>query len=144
MNFCKLPMLILMLILTGSFCGCVSDENEITEEDKLTELEKEIVVSHVRRFVLRSKKIKLNQAERQRVEKEKPVMHIYYTSRKTGQLSIRWQLPNYRLLLLQRSGNLLSSERADWVVRIISDKASGKIPKDFYGAHGEDISLPPK
>ena len=142
MNFCKLPILI--LLLAGMFCGCVSGDNGITEKDKLTDLEKGIVVSHVRRFVMRSRKIKLTEAERQRIQKENPVMNIRYTGHKTGQLSIRWQLPNYRLLLLQRSGNLLSSERADWIVRIISDQASGKIPQNFYGAHGEDISLPPK
>ncbi len=142
MDFCKLP--VLLLLLAGIFCGCVSDESGIEEKDKLTDLEKEIVISHVRRFVLRAKKIKLNEAERQRIQKDTPVMHINYTGYKTGHLSIRWKLPNYRLLLLQRSGNLLSSERADWIVRIISDQASGKIPQNFYGAHGEDISLPPK
>jgi len=142
MNFVKLP--VLFLLMTGMFCGCVSDEYEITEKDRLSELEKGIVISHVRRFVLHSPKIKLSEAERQRVQTEDPVLHIRYTGHKTGQLSIRWKLPNYRLLLLQRSGNLLSSERADWIVRIISDQASGKIPRNFYGAHGEDISLPPR
>ena len=57
---------------------------------------------------------------------------------------MRWNLPNYRVLMLQRSGKLLSDNRADWTIRLITDQASGKIPKNFYGANGEDISLPPR
>ena len=133
----------LFLLLAGVLCGCAGD-SVITEKDKLTDTEKEIVVSHVRRFISKAKKMHLTPAERQLIQTVPPSMHIHYTGHKAGQLSIRWQLPNYRLLLLHRSGNLLSSERADWSVRIISDQASGKIPKNFYGARGEDISLPPR
>lgn len=142
MSYFRLPVFV--LFLAGMFCGCVSEEYEFNEKDQLSDLEKEIVVSHVRRFVLQAKKIRLTEADRQRIRSEEPVLHIRYSGYKSGQLSVRWQLPNYRLLLLQRSGNLLSSERADWIVRVISDQASGKIPKNFYGANGEDISLPPR
>ena len=138
-----LHLSILYLFAAGLLCGCAGDAL-ITDKDRLTENEKAIVVSHVRRFISKAKKIHLTNEERQMVRTVPPAMHIHYTGHKSGQLSIRWQLPNYRLLLLHRSGNLLSSERADWTVRIISDQASGKIPKNFYGARGEDISLPPK
>ena len=138
-----LHLQVLFLFLAGVFSGCVGD-SMITEKDHLTDTEKEIVISHVRRFITKAKKIHLTNAERQMIQTVAPSMHIHYTGHKSGQLSIRWQLPNYRLLLLQRSGNLLSPERADWTVRIISDQASGKIPKNFFGARGEDISLPPK
>ena len=141
MKFVRLQ--VLYLFLAGLLCSCASD-SMITEKDHLTDTEKEIVVSHVRRFISKAKKMHLTPAERQMIQTVPPSMHIHYTGHKSGQLSIRWQLPNYRLLLLHRSGNLLSSERADWTVRIISDQASGKIPKNFYGARGEDISLPPK
>ena len=124
-------------------CGCAG-ESGITEKDQLSSVEEEIVIVHVRRFVMRSKKMNLTEADRQTIQKEKPSMYVHYTGPKTGRLSLRWKLPNYRILILKRSGNLLSSERADWTVRIISDKSSGKIPENFYGAHGEDISLPPR
>ena len=133
-----------ILLPLSLLCGCVGDSEEITQEDRLTKTEEEIVVAHVRRFILRSKKMKLSEAERQLVQTVPPSLHVHYTGHKSGQLSIRWSLPNYRVLLLQRSGKLLSSDRADWTVRIISDQASGKIPEHFYGAHGEDISLPPQ
>lgn len=138
-----LKLSILLPLLGGLFCSCVSD-TEITEADRLTKTEEEIVISHVRRFVTQAKKLNLSPAEREVIRTARPGIQIHYTGHKTGRLSIRWSLPNYRVLLLQRSGNLLSSERADWTVRIISDQASGKIPKNFYGANGEDISLPPR
>lgn len=138
-----LHMSVLYMILAGLLCGCAGN-SEVTEKDHLTERERAVLVSHVRRFLAKAKKLHLTPEERQMIQAVPPTIHIHYTGYKSGQLSIRWQLPNYRLLLLHRSGNLLSSERPDWTVRIISDQASGKIPKNFYGANGEDISLPPK
>ena len=114
------------------------------DDNRLTATEEEIVIAHVRRFLKESKKIKLSPAERELIRNVKPDFHVQYTGYKTGRLSIRWALPNYRVLLLQRSGRLLSSEKAYWAVRIISDQTSGKIPSNFFGAHGEDVSLPPK
>ena len=133
------PILLAGLLL----CGCAG-ESGIAENDRLTPTEEEIVISHVRRFVARAKKMNLTEAERALIQTDKPAMRVHYISSKTGRLSLRWKLPNHRILLLQRSGNLLSSERADWTVRIISDQTGGKIPENFYGAHGEDISLPPQ
>ena len=123
-------------------CGCAGHNDP--EKNRLTPTEEEIVIAHVRRFLKESPKIKLSASERRLIQTVKPTFHVYYTGYKTGRLSIRWALPNYRVLLLQRSGNLLSSEKADWAVRIITDQTSGKIPANFFGAHGEDISLPPK
>ena len=139
----SLKLKIISALLGGLLCGCVSND-EITEADRLTKTEVEIVISHVWRFITQAKKLNLSSAERELIRTFQPGMHVHYTGHKTGRLSLRWSLPNYRILLLQRSGNLLSSERADWTVRIISDHASGKIPKNFYGANGEDISLPPR
>ena len=137
--------LIFLVISSLLLCGCAGDSDlpADAEKNRLTPTEEQIVISHVRRFVQRSGKIRLNANERRIIQTAEPSLHIHYTGYKTGRLSIRWALPGYRVLLLQRSGNLLSSEKADWAVRIISDQASGKIPSNFYGAHGEDISLPP-
>ena len=130
------------LFLAAAVCGCAGSGN--SGNDQLTPTEEEIVIAHVRRFLKESPKIKLSAAERQLVQTVRPTFHVHYTGFKSGKLSIRWVLPNYRVLLLQRSGNLLSSEKADWAVRIITDQTSGKIPANFFGAHGEDVSLPPK
>ena len=138
-----LKSMILISLLSGILCGCASGDG-FSEKDRLTPTEEAVIISHVRRFVLQAKKIKLTAEERERIRADKPTLHVHYTGTKTGRLSIRWTLPKYRVLLLQRSGNLLSSGRPDWIVRIISDQASGKIPKNFYGANGEDISLPPR
>lgn len=134
---------ILVSCLSAVLCGCAGNSAD-EEKKRLTPTEEQIVISHVRRFVLRSRKIRLNEKERRIIETVNPLLGVYYTGFKTGRLSIRWALPGYRVLLLQRSGNLLSSEKADWTARIISDQSSGKIPGNFYGAHGEDISLPPR
>ena len=130
------------LFLSAVLCGCTGSGNP--QNSQLTPTEEEIVIAHVRRFLKESPKIKLSASERKLVQTVKPAFHVHYTGYKSGRLSIRWALPNYRVLLLQRSGNLLSSEKADWAVRIITDQTSGKIPSNFFGAHGEDISLPPK
>ena len=128
-------------ILCGS--GCAGNSVD-ADKNRLTPTEEQIVISHVRRFVLRSRKIRLNEKERRIIQSTDPVISVRYTDSKTGRLSVRWPLPGYRIILLQRTGNLLSSEKADWTVRIITDQTSGKIPSNFYGAHGEDISLPPQ
>ena len=138
-----LNAVILMIGLSTLFCGCAGGSGD-PEKNRLSPTEEQIVISHVRRFVQQSRKIRLNESERRVIQTTEPSLHVRYTGYKTGRLSIRWALPGYRVLLLQRSGNLLSSEKADWAVRIISDQTSGKIPSNFYGAHGEDISLPPR
>ena len=130
-------------LLTAIVAGCTGRSGN-PDANRLTPTEEEIVIAHVRRFLKESPKIKLSAAEHQLVQTVKPDFHIHYTGYKSGRLSIRWALPNYRVLLLQRSGNLLSSEKAFWAVRIITDQTSGKIPPNFFGAHGEDVSLPPK
>lgn len=137
---------ILITWLSAMLCGCAgnSEQTGNSEKNRLTPTEEQVVISHVRRFVLRSKKIRLKENERRVIQTAEPSLSIRYTGYKTGRLSIRWTLPGYRILLLQRSGHLLSSDKGDWAVRIISDQTSGKIPSNFYGAHGEDISLPPQ
>ena len=134
---------ILIACISVILCGCAGNSVD-TDKNRLTPTEEQIVISHVLRFVLRSRKIRLNEKERNIIQSTDPVISVRYTDSKTGRLSVRWPLPGYRIILLQRTGNFLSSETADWTVRIITDQTSGKIPSNFYGAHGEDISLPPQ
>jgi|GEM_PF-1751139 len=133
----------LLPVLTGLLlCGCAGS-GELTQRDRLTPDEEKRLVEQIRDYLVRSKQFKLSSAERELIRTRPPVLHIAYEGHKTGWISVRWALPNYRILLLQRSGYLLSFRPSEWVVRIITDQASGKIPKHFFGAHGEDISLPP-
>lgn len=132
-----LPVLTSLLL-----CGCAGS-GELSERDRLTPDEEKRLVEQIRDYIVRSKKYKLSPADREVIRNRPPELHITYESRKTGWISVRWVLPNYRILLLQRSGYLLSFHPSEWVVRIIADQASGKIPRHFFGANGEDISLPP-
>ena len=141
MKFLK-PVLI-SFFLAAILCGCTGRSAK-PDDNHLTATEEEIVIAHVRRFLNESPKIKLSAAERKLIQTTRPNFHVHYTGYKSGRLSIRWALPGYRVLLLQRSGNFLSSEKAYWAVRIITDQTSGKIPPNFFGSHGEDVSLPPK
>lgn len=134
---------VLIACFSAILCGCAGNSVD-KDKNRLTPTEEQVVISHVRRFVLRSRKIRLNEKERSIIQSTDPLIGVRYTDSKTGRLSVRWPLPGYRIILLQRTGNLLSSEKADWTVRIITDQTSGKIPSNFYGAHGEDISLPPQ
>ncbi len=132
----------LCCLLATLFCSC-SRDYVFSEKDRLTPQEEEAIVTYVRSFIHHNKKIKLSKEEQSIVQTQKPDFVVHYRGCKDGQLSIRWKLPNYRVLLLQRSGNLLAETRADWIIRIITDNATGKLPKDFFGAQGEELSLPP-
>ena len=133
----------LLPVLTGLLlCGCAGS-GELSQRDRLTPDEEKRLVEQIRDYMIRSKKYKLSSADQEVIRNRPPELHITYEGHKTGWISVRWSLPNYRILLLQRSGYLPTFRPSEWVVRIIADQASGKIPKHFFGAHGEDISLPP-
>ncbi|MBO7127834.1 hypothetical protein J6W78_09890, partial [bacterium] len=57
---------ILITCLSAMLCGCVGDSDlpPDAEKNRLTPTEEQIVVSHVRRFVQQSRKIRLNANER--------------------------------------------------------------------------------
>ena len=133
----------LTLGMSALLCSCSADY-EISQKARLTPAEEDAVTAHVRRFISKARKLKITEEERSLIQTGKPDFHVRYTGYKEGHLTVRWNLPNYRVLMLQRSGKLLSDNRADWTIRLITDQASGKIPKNFYGANGEDISLPPR
>ena len=133
----------LLPVLTGLLlCGCAGS-GELTQRDRLTPEEEKRLVERIRDFLVRSKRFKLTAADREVIRNRPPELHVTYEEHKTGKIAVRWVLPDYRILLLQRQGYLLSFHPSEWVVRIIADQASGQIPKHFFGAHGEDISLPP-
>lgn len=134
--------LCLCCLLAALFCSC-SQDYVFSEKDRLTPQEEDAVVAYVRGFIRHNKKIKLSKEELSIVQTQKPDFVVHYRGPKEGQLSIRWHLPNYRVLLLQRTGKLLSEDRADWIIRLITDNATGKLPKDSFGAQGEELSLPP-
>ena len=144
MKFWKMQLFVLSLAGIVFCSGCAADSQTLSEKDRLTKEETDAVIAHVRRFVLRARKLNLSPAETEVVRTVEPQVGVRYTGPKTGRLSIHWSLPNYRTLLVQRSGDLLSNSRADWTTRIITGTASDKLPENFFGAHGEDISLPPE
>ena len=134
----------LLPILGGLLlCGCAGS-GELTERDRLTPDEEKRQVEQIREYFVRSRQFNLTEADREQIRKNQPDVHVKYDGYKNGWLSVRWSLPNYRVLLLQRQGDLRTFRPSTCVVRIISDQASGKIPKHFFGANGEDISLPPE
>ena len=142
MKFWKLQLFGLLLAGIAVCSGCASGGQGLSESDRLTKEETDAVVAHVRRFILRSRKFNLTPAEKEVVRTVEPQVGVRYTGPKSGRLSLHWSLPNYRTLLVQRSGQLLSSGGADWTARIITGQVSDKLPDNFFGAHGEDISLP--
>ena len=134
---------LLLPVLAGLiFCGCAGDSGQLTERDRLTPDEEKELAEQVRTFLLRSKRFNLDAADREQIRLKAPEIHVRYTGHKTGQIAVRWTLPRYRILLLQRSGNLISSRRSDWLVRIIADKASGSLPRPPDNGNGRDI--PPR
>ena len=141
MKFWKSLMAVLFLTVFCFGCATGSSEGGISERDRLTKAETDAVIAHVRHFLLRSRNFNLTPAEKETIRTVEPQVGIRYTGPKTGRLSLHWSLPNYRTLLVQRSGQLLSSGKADWTARLITGKSSDRLPDNFFGAHGEDISL---
>lgn len=135
----RFPVCLILLILLSVLCSCAGGRSTV---EALTEAEKDAVTAHIRKFVSRARTLGLSRAELRIIQTQKPKFSIHYDGYKRGFMSVRWQLPAYRALILQRTGNLIGNNRSDWMIRLISDKTSGKIPSHFFGANGEDISLP--
>ena len=72
-----------------------------------------------------------------------PDFNVKYTGDKEGALTVRWKLPRQRNFMVSRTGKLLANDRADWVMRLITDKSTQLVPQGFYGANGEELALPP-
>ena len=137
----KMMRCFMVFMLMLLFCGC-SGTGGLSESGKLSGEEEKAVVSHIRTFLRRSK-IKLKPAERAYVMTHDPVFNVSYTGWKEGSLTVRWSFPHQRSLVVTRTGMLLSNGKADWTVRITTDKSTQLVPQNFYGAHGEELALPP-
>lgn len=146
-----------LILLTA----CVSSSDSVyifKPSDALTEEEKEGIIAHVRQFVEHSqyrkfdtknakhyKGFRLSNAERKFIRNAPPVFKVHYTGKKTGELLVRWNFPNHRSFIAKRTGYLLSVGKNDWNVRVMTDRATGRIPPNYFGAKGEDIRrIPPE
>ena len=129
------------LLFAVFLCGCAGSDH-LSESGKLSKEEQAAVISHIRTFVARSK-IKLTPAELAYMKTHEPIFTVSYTGYKEGALTVRWAFPRQRNLIVTRSGRLLSSDRADWTVRVTTDKSTQLVPQDFFGANGEELALPP-
>ncbi|MBO4304572.1 MAG: hypothetical protein J6A21_08305 [Lentisphaeria bacterium] len=140
----KISALSILLATASIFCtlsGCRSSGVYVfSEKDAVTSEEKQAILAQVRRFVNRGK-LHLTKAERNYVQNTDPVMKIHYTGRKRGELTVRWDFPNHRTLILKRKGHLLFEGTIHWDVRILTDYATPAVPRHFFGARGEDIRL---
>lgn len=141
--------------------SCISDSSGIyifQESDALTEEEKEGIIAHIRQFIDKAqykrldpknpkhyKGFRLSSAERRFIRNAPPIFKVHYTGRKRGELIVRWNFPNHRSIIIKRVGYLLSVGKNDWNVRVMTDRATGTIPGNYFGAKGEDIRrIPPE
>lgn len=135
----------LFFLLTCLLCfcgGCASSVYYASESDRLTPEEQNAVVDHIRTFIRRSR-LRVTPAEKAYIMNHAPKFLVDYTGYKEGALSVCWQLPRGKNLIVNRTGKLLSNERADWSMRLIVDKSSQLLPEGFYGSQGEELALPP-
>lgn len=140
--YLKILLVCSLFCLAIGFSGCSNDDWVFQKSDELTPAEQEALITYVRGFLNNNKKLKLTPDEKRIIMTTKPVIHLIYSGPKRGRLTLRWNISDGRLLILQRSGNLLSNEKGDWRLRLIKDNTVKNIPANFFGAHGEDISLP--
>lgn len=127
-----------MLVL---LCSCNSNKVYVfSEGDALTSREQEAIIEYIRYFVNRSN-LRLSKAERNFIRNTPPTFKVHYTGKKRGELTVKWNFPNFRTIILKRKGYLLFEGKIHWDVRILTDMASPTIPRHFYGARGEDIRM---
>ena len=121
--------------------GCRSSGVYVySESDAITEEERGAIIEYIRYFVNRSN-LHLSKAERNYVRNTEPIIKIRYTGKKRGELTVRWNFPNHRSLILKRKGHLLFEGEIRWDVRILTDYATPTSPRHFFGAKGEDIRI---
>ena len=137
----RMRRVFLGLLFAVFLCGCAGSGN-LSESNQLSKEEQAAVISHIRTFIARSK-VKLTPAEVAYMKTHEPVFTVSYTGYKEGALTVRWAFPRQRNLVVTRSGMLLSNSKADWTVRVTTDKSTQLVPQNFYGAHGEELALPP-
>ena len=133
--------LMLSVFMTPLFTtGCRSSGIYVySPSDAITENEKQAIIAYIKHFVSKSN-LSLSRAERNFVRNTDPVFKIHYTGYKRGELTVRWNFPNYRSIILKRKGHLLFEGKIHWDVRIITDMASPTIPRSMFGSKGEDIT----
>ena len=111
-------------------CGCASQKLAFdpNPEDMLTEREKFTLIDSVRRFILRSDKInrKLNQTERDFINRNDPKIRIHYTAPKTGKLNMVWELSDGRSLIANCEGKLPTKYNPTaWTITLTSGSFTG-------------------
>ena len=129
----------LFLILAGTLSCAGTSSGKI---HALTDAEKDAITAHIRKFLAKNKTLRLSGEEFRIIQNTKPKYTIHYDGYKRGFMYVRWQLPAQRAIILQRTGNLMGNTRSDWMIRLVNDKTKRQIPSHFFGANGEDISLP--
>ena len=134
-----LPLVLCAFFLFFASACRSSDIYVFSPGDAITEEEKDAIIRHIRYFVKKSN-LSLSRAERNYVGKVPPVFKIHYTGYKRGELTVKWNFPNYRTIIIKRKGHLLFEGKIHWDVRIITDKSSPTIPRSIFGAKGEDIT----
>ena len=112
----KLLLLLAGLILAGG-CASTNAPFEPAESDKLTSEEENILTIHARHFLIsQNKTLRFNADELEIIEKTTPRIRAVYTARKTGRLSIGWELPSKQAFAVA-NGPMLTTR--DWKISVI-------------------------
>ena len=111
-------------------CGCASKKLAFDPKpaDMLTQREKYTLIDSVRRFISRSDKIirKLDQKEKDIINRTDPKIRIHYTAPKTGKLNMVWELADGRSLVANCEGKLPTKYNPTaWTITLTSGSFTG-------------------
>ena len=71
---------------------------EITERDKLTEWEKQVVIDRARKFIILVNHLNISPEDKRFVKNNPPKLFVEYSGYKTGVAKMRWKLtPSYQI-----------------------------------------------
>jgi len=135
-------MRIVFLLLTAVFllgaCGCADRKLAFDPgpDDVLTQKEKFALIDYVRGFVLHSRRLsrKLNQAEKDIINRTDPKIRIHYTGPKTGKLNMVWEFFDGRALSALCEGKLQTKNNpTSWQINLTSGSHSGAESALPYG-----------
>lgn len=102
----RLLVLFLSVIFVLSLTSCQST-GEITDRDKLTEAESQIVLARARKYIQMVNHLRIGKEEKSFVQENLPKCHIEYSGYKQGTAKMIWKInPSYSIKVTSK-GDLL-------------------------------------
>jgi len=90
-----------------------------SESDKLSKEEVDSLIYHAKKFISKSKSLKINDSARKIIIEQNPGCRFVYTGKKKGRVDFEWMIGDCKVFVLTARGDL-TSEHLTWYVQVKS------------------------